>query len=280
VVRERDERNWYQWSVSPAMFVDNPYALVQLTGIASMAETFEELKLPETKLYRVRGVGATFVKPRKTVGGDGKPTVTYVADLAPGGAIVDLIAPEAERLEALGAVVPAEAPKGYDELGRPELEILATQRGVTVRSTGADPQNPLDEDYRNALALFDLGSDSALVGAASNPGGVVTMSDQGVSPVLVDGVHPSPATEQDAETHAVTESDFLPSSRRPDTLGGRCSMRAASRRRRCPSGSARSGRTRRRRSRRRTTIRTRRGCSWRRRTPRTRAMAGRRSSRG
>jgi hypothetical protein len=185
-----------------------------------MAETFEELQLPETKLYRVRGVGATFVKPRKTVGGDGKPTVTYVADLAPGGAIVDLIAPEAERLQALGAVVPAEAPKGYDELGRPELEILATQRGVTVRSTGADPQNPLDEDYRTALALFDLGSDSALVGAASNPGGVVTMSDQGVSPVLVDGVHPSPATEQDAETHAVTESDFLPSSRRPDTLGG------------------------------------------------------------
>jgi len=28
------ERNWYQWSVSPAMFVDNPYALLQLTGIA------------------------------------------------------------------------------------------------------------------------------------------------------------------------------------------------------------------------------------------------------
>lgn len=25
---------WYQWSVSPAMFVDDPYALLQLTGIA------------------------------------------------------------------------------------------------------------------------------------------------------------------------------------------------------------------------------------------------------
>jgi hypothetical protein len=25
---------WYQWSVSPAVFVDNPYALLQLTGIA------------------------------------------------------------------------------------------------------------------------------------------------------------------------------------------------------------------------------------------------------
>jgi hypothetical protein len=28
------ERWWYQWSVSPVMFVDNPYALLQLTGIA------------------------------------------------------------------------------------------------------------------------------------------------------------------------------------------------------------------------------------------------------
>jgi hypothetical protein len=28
------ESTWYQWSVSPAMFIDNPYGLVQLTGIA------------------------------------------------------------------------------------------------------------------------------------------------------------------------------------------------------------------------------------------------------
>jgi hypothetical protein len=28
------QRTWYQWSVSPAMFVDDPYALLQLTGIA------------------------------------------------------------------------------------------------------------------------------------------------------------------------------------------------------------------------------------------------------
>lgn len=28
------QRWWYQWSVSPAMFVDDPYGLVQLTGIA------------------------------------------------------------------------------------------------------------------------------------------------------------------------------------------------------------------------------------------------------
>lgn len=27
------ERNWYQWSFSPAMFIDNPYALMQLTGL-------------------------------------------------------------------------------------------------------------------------------------------------------------------------------------------------------------------------------------------------------
>lgn len=28
------ERTWYQWNVSPAVFVDNPYAVVELTGIA------------------------------------------------------------------------------------------------------------------------------------------------------------------------------------------------------------------------------------------------------
>lgn len=28
----KTERNWYQWSISPAMFVDDPFALLQLTG--------------------------------------------------------------------------------------------------------------------------------------------------------------------------------------------------------------------------------------------------------
>lgn len=175
-----------------------------------MAEirTFDDVSLPETKLYRVRGVGASYLAPKKAIGGDGQPTVIYTSQLAGGGQLVDLIAPEAERLEALGAVLPAEAPKGYDELSRAELEILATQRGVTVRSTGADSQNPLDDDYRNALALFDLGSDSALVGAAPVPGGVANMGADGVGPVLVDGIHPNPGTEQDAETHPVDEPAF------------------------------------------------------------------------
>ncbi len=31
---EKTESWWYQWSVSPLMFVDNPYAVLQLTGIA------------------------------------------------------------------------------------------------------------------------------------------------------------------------------------------------------------------------------------------------------
>lgn len=29
-----DGTNWFQWSVSPAMFIDDPYGIVQLTGIA------------------------------------------------------------------------------------------------------------------------------------------------------------------------------------------------------------------------------------------------------
>jgi hypothetical protein len=31
---EETERDWYQWSVSPAVFVDDPYALLQITGTA------------------------------------------------------------------------------------------------------------------------------------------------------------------------------------------------------------------------------------------------------
>lgn len=29
-----EQTDWYQWSVSPAMFVDDPYALLELTGVA------------------------------------------------------------------------------------------------------------------------------------------------------------------------------------------------------------------------------------------------------
>jgi hypothetical protein len=173
-------------------------------------KTFEELTLPDTDLFRVRGVGASYLKPQKTVGPDGQPTVVFVGALAGRGEIVELVKSEAERLGAVGAVVPAEAPKGYDELSRPELEILATSRGVTVRSTSADPDNPLDDDYRNALALFDIGSDAALVGVSSTPGGVVQSSESAVSPVLVDGVHAAPATDQEdgTETRAVEERAF------------------------------------------------------------------------
>jgi hypothetical protein len=34
VEEKTDNTNWNQWSVSPAMFVDNPYALLELTGVA------------------------------------------------------------------------------------------------------------------------------------------------------------------------------------------------------------------------------------------------------
>jgi hypothetical protein len=30
----KTQRTWYQWSVSPVMYVDDPYALLQLTGVA------------------------------------------------------------------------------------------------------------------------------------------------------------------------------------------------------------------------------------------------------
>lgn len=174
-----------------------------------MAETFEELTLPATESYRVVGLGARYLKPAKRIGGDGKPTVQYVDALAAGREVVELIAPEAERLLALGAVRPIDSAKGYDEMDDAELRSLASGRGIMVRSSGADPEQPLRTDYMNALAMYDLGADSAVVAAGTTPGGVFTAGDHGVSPVLVDGVNPAVSTEQPdhVDTAGLVEGD-------------------------------------------------------------------------
>lgn len=161
-----------------------------------MADTFEELTLPATESYRVVGLGARYLKAAKRIGGDGKPTVQYVDALATGREVVELIEPEAERLLALGAVRPIDSAKGYDEMDDAELRSLASGRGIAVRSSGADPEQPLRTDYMNALAMYDLGADSAVVAAGTTPGGVFTAGDRGVSPVLVDGINPAVSTAQ------------------------------------------------------------------------------------
>lgn len=161
-------------------------------------DTLDSIELPATEPYRVVGVGATYLDARVAIGGDGKPTVVYATLVAPGRQIVQLNEHEARRLSALGAVKPAGDPPTYDEMGEEQLAILATSRGVTVRSTSADPDKPLREDYINALAIHDIGSDDAVLkGVGTAPGGVITPESGGGTPqVLVDGVHPNPPTEQ------------------------------------------------------------------------------------
>jgi hypothetical protein len=154
--------------------------------------------LPDTKKYRVTGLGAVYSAPTEIIGPDGVPRVAYVTHLATRAQVVDLVAGEARRLSALNAVRPAGEPPTYDEMDEAQLAVLATSRGVAVRSSSADPDRPLREDYINALFTHDLGSDDAVLrGVGTVPGGVITPeSGAGTPEVLIDGVHPNPPTEQ------------------------------------------------------------------------------------
>lgn len=164
-----------------------------------MADTeLGSVELPSTEKYRVTGLGAVYSEPVEAIGADGKPTVVYVTRLAGRAQVVDLIAGEARRLGALGAVKPAGEPPTYDEMNEQQLAVLATQRGVVVRSSSADADQPLREDYLNALFTHDLGQDEGVLkGVGTVPGGVIVPDGSpGIPPVLIDGVHENPATEQ------------------------------------------------------------------------------------
>jgi hypothetical protein len=132
------------------------------------------LKLPATKPYRVVIVGASYQDAVETIGPDGKPTVVYQTKLAYHGEEIELNEYEARRLEGLGAVKPADAPKGYAELSVDELQAEADSRGLSVEGSGADG-NVLKDDLINALNTYDAGAsstDSGAAVAASAPGGV------------------------------------------------------------------------------------------------------------
>lgn len=200
-----------------------------------MAETqtpeIGSVELPSTEKYRVTGLGAVYYEPVETIGPTGLPMIAYVSRLGTRAQIIDLVAGEARRLGALGAVKPAGEPPSYDEMNEEQLAVLATQRGVSVRSTSADPDRPLREDYINALHTHDLGADEGVLrGVGTVPGGVIV--PEGGSPesptVLIDGVHPNPATEQadDVDTSPADESAGrigLTSQQSADTQSGRAS---------------------------------------------------------
>jgi hypothetical protein len=151
-----------------------------------MPDTFEDITMPDTKPYRVLGVGAVYFEPVATIGSDGKPTVVHVNRLGSHGQIIDLVSFEARRLLDLGAVKEVDEPKSYDEMDGDELSSLTRSRGLTVRGSGVDEGLPLREDYINVLTAHDAGSDATVMGvatAASTPGGVEIL-----------GTHPSSAS--------------------------------------------------------------------------------------
>jgi hypothetical protein len=139
------------------------------------AKTIGDLTLPPTEPHRVVGVGATYYEPVAVVGPDGKPTVVLTYRMAGGGERVELTEDQARRLTALGAAKPWDEPLSYDEMDDAGLRAAASQRGVAVTSSGADPDQPLRQDYVAALTAYDLGQDAAVLGASTVPGGVVSL---------------------------------------------------------------------------------------------------------
>jgi hypothetical protein len=155
----------------------------------------ETVTLPHTGRFRVVIAGARYDAPRIDHDLEGKARVIYVSEFALRGQEIDLVEREAHRLEKLGAVRPAHSPLEYDELGDDELATQAASRGVAVRSTGADADKPLREDYINALVAYDRGAGDA-VGAGTQPGGIAVQGVSGPQRVPDEVATPGPAEDQ------------------------------------------------------------------------------------
>src|SRR4051812_24799520 len=112
--------------------------------------TLDEVELPETKPYRVAMLGATYNKAEAVYGPTG-PTLQFLNVLGSRGEIIYLDDAQAHRLLALGAVKEADDPRAYTEMNETELAALAKSRGVEVRSSSLDENQPLRPDYIAAL---------------------------------------------------------------------------------------------------------------------------------
>lgn len=119
-------------------------------------------KLPATKPYRVCIAGAVYLRYRETINADGEDVVIPTRELAIFGEEIGLTDREARRLTELGAVKPADEPLSYDEMDEKQLARAVSERGITVRSSGADQDRPLRTDFVNALNTFDQGQGKAL----------------------------------------------------------------------------------------------------------------------
>jgi hypothetical protein len=122
------------------------------------------VQLPETKPYRVCIAGAMYHQHREDTGLDGEPIVVVTTELATFKQEIQLTDREAIRLTKLNAVLPADAPLTYDEMAEDQLKDLIRERGIghLVRSTSADPDQPLRTDLVNALVIYDQGRGGAV----------------------------------------------------------------------------------------------------------------------
>lgn len=101
-----------------------------------------------TTPHRVVVVGVSWRRPILRYGTDGAE-LDYAPEVACRGQIIDLIADEAGRLSALGAVVPADAPRVLAEMTDDEVAALSPG-GLEALRPGVNM--PLD-DERPALAV-------------------------------------------------------------------------------------------------------------------------------
>lgn len=129
-----------------------------------MANTGDQtgIKLPATKPYRVKIVGATYYEPAEAINANGEPYVAQQYKVGGFGEEIMLTEQQARRLLDLDAVLPSAEPLTYAEMDESQLADLAKERGVEVRSTSADQDQPLKDDYINALNAFDQGQGKAL----------------------------------------------------------------------------------------------------------------------
>lgn len=144
----------------------------------------DEVKVPDTQDFRVVVVGVLYDSPRLDHDLEGNPKVIYVRQTAGRGQVIGLVPREAKRLGDLSAVRPAEDPKGYDELDDAEAKSAAAARGLVVRSSGADADQPLREDFITALVNADR-SELTGVGVGTTPGGIMAASASGATRVDV-----------------------------------------------------------------------------------------------
>lgn len=113
--------------------------------------------LPDTNPYRVCIGGAMYMEPKLSMSFDGVESVIYVTKLGERGQEIALTDSEAHRLTELGAVKPAGEPLSYEEMNDKQLDAAVKAAGVTVVSSGADPDKPLPGDKINALRTYDQG---------------------------------------------------------------------------------------------------------------------------